>query len=258
MSKKTEFFSQFSWAMPHGFADALRYCQFGAGDILYQKKSAYQEEWDAQLAGLGLQVLYPPRQLIVPTEDTSAVFKKNWNSEVRVQKYSCKTIKSQKMSLTDDPVTTTQGRLYTSVWTGNLEVLNIETEEPLMPTINGKEAVRFIQKAEEVAIKKGKGKTVFVLPYDRSNNISTFKFSNILETLKADLSEKPILLTAKQAGIDEWKLFLPTIDIALFITPKLSRKALHDKVKSRTYVRSKNRKTTVDSYDIKKHGQIFC
>jgi len=59
------------------------------------------------------------------------------------------------------------------------------------------------EKAEKVAIEKSKGKTVFVIPYDQSNVISASILSKVKVALKADLSEKPILLTAKQVGIDD-------------------------------------------------------
>lgn len=253
--EKSKYFSQFSWAIPIGFSDALRFCQFGEGDILYQKKSAYQEEWDAQSVGIAFQVTYPSRSVNAPKEDSSAVFKNNWNAEVRLQKYECKTSKSKELSPKDDLITTTQGRLYTSVWKGDLDILNIDTEAPVMPTINAKEATSFLENTEKTALEKSKGKTVFVMPFDRSNSISNTKFSKIIETLKADLSEKPILLTAKKAGINDWELFLPTVDIALLITPKLDAKVLHDKVKKATYAKAKNTKR--EAYDIKKHGAIF-
>lgn len=266
--QKTEYFSQFTWAIPFGFADALGQCQFGEGDILYPKKAAYDELWDVQKVGSAIQVLYPPRQMNVPKEDISEVFRKNWNSEVQIQKYYCESPKDEQFSKDGDLISTTQGRLYTTIWLGDLKYLEPESTEPNMPEIDTREAVKLIEidskgtttrieQTEKAALKKSKGAVVFAMPYDRSNNVSLTKFQKIRNTLKTDMTVKPILLTAKQAGIKDWESFQPTVNIALFITPKLDATALYDRVKKATYVRAKNRKTDRDAYDIKKHGQIF-
>ena len=134
----------------------------------------------------------------------------------------------------------------------------IDTREAVkLMEIDSEETTTRIEQAEKTALKKSKGAVVFAMPYDRSNNVSLAKFLNIRNALKADLDGKPILITAKQAGIKDWESFQPTVNIALFVTPKLNAKSLHDKVKSATYVRAKNRKTDRDAYDIKKHGSIF-
>ncbi len=260
-----EYFSQFKWPVSFAFADALGRCQFGEGDVLYPNKSAYKDGFDIQNIDFCFQVMYPARLMNVPIEDVSEVFKKNWNSEVRIQKYSPG---SENLTKDGDLISTTQGRLYTSLWKGDLKYLESDFEEPVMPIVDTREAVKLIKGAskvktnrlehvEDVALKKSKGNTVFVMPYDRSNSVSVTKYFNIVDALGADLTGKPTLLTAKAAGIDDWDLFLPTVNIALFITPNLDAKALHEKVKKATYVKSKNRKTDRDAYDIRKHGHIF-
>lgn len=266
--KKTKYFSQFSWAIPLGFADALSQCQFGEGDILYPKKAAYDELWDVQKIGYAIQILYPARQTNVPKEDVSEVFKKNWASEVRLQKYYCKSPEDDQFTKKGELISTTQGRLYTSIWTGDLKFLESDSADPIMPLVHTREAVKLIktdsnvttnriEQVEKTALEKSKGAVVFAMPYDRSNKVSQAKFLNIQDTLKLDLTGKPILLTPRQAEISDWRLFQPTVNIALFVTPKLNAKSLHEKVKKATYVKAKDRKTDRDAYDIKKHGHIF-
>jgi len=272
-----EYFSQFKWPVPFAFADALGRCQFGEGDILYPNKKARQEKWDVQPIGFCFQVLYPERQMSPPREDVSNIFQRNWGTEVRLQKYTLESPKSENFAKEGDFISTTQGRLYTALWKGDFSFLESGTEEPTMPTINTREAVKFveiaprivengkivqeretiteIEKTEKQALRKSGGKTVFVMPYDRSNGVSLEKYLKVKHILETDLSEEPVLLTAKQAGLVDWEMYLPTLHIALFITPKLSAKALHEKVKKATYVKAKDTKR--EAYDIRKHGKVF-
>ncbi len=118
-------------------------------------------------------------------------------------------------------------------------------------------ATNQIEQVEKAALKKSKGAAVFAMPYDKSSKISQAKFQNIRNALKSDLTAKPILLTPEEAQISDWESFQPSVNIALFITPNLDAKSLHDKVKNATYEKAKGRKSDRDTYDIGNHGHIF-
>lgn len=277
-----EYFSQFKWAIPHAFADALSRCQFGEGDVLYPKKTAYQD-WDAQRIDEMLQVVYPARQVNAAKgeldEDSYEVFKRNWNMEVRVQKYSCSSPKAEAVSKDGDEIVSTQGRLYTAIWKGDLSLLDTNSKPPKIPTIDTKEMVRlrevvpeikengvviqervleqYLEKSRDSALNTSKNKVVFVMPYDRSNSTSTQKYQSICSALEKDMEGSPILVHGEKTGIDEWNDLLPTLHVAIFITPNLDENSLLEKIKGVTYKPSKNRKTNVDRYDIKRHGLIF-
>lgn len=271
------YFSQFKWAIPHAFADALGQCQFGEGDVLYPTRSGYQESQSN--VSMCLQVLYPPRDMTVPKEDIAVVFKKNWNSEVRLQKY---TIKSGEFKKEGELITSTQGRLYSALWKDDLGILEVESENPFMPTMDARKSTTLIELVPEIkdedgnvvqkrkvdtetriqriggtALKKSKESPVFVMPYDRANRISTAKFFKINEALESDISGMPILLTPKQANVLDWNLFLPTIQIALFVTPSLDVKTVEEKVKKVTYAPQKNSKTNEQRYNLRSHGAVF-
>ena len=261
-----EYFSQFNWAVPAAYADALGQCQFGEGDILYPKKSAYKPAWESETVGLCLQVMYPPRQTNVPTEDTSEVFKKNWDSEVHVQKYVCVS-PGEPLSKDGDLVISTQGRLYTTLWKGDLSYLSLSSTI-LMPTVNTKEVVKLREDTLDSKSKtnyinqvqaRGKqmcvnGDAVFAMPYDKSNNTSNGKFDRISSALKDVISTKPVILTPEKAGIEDWRHFLPTVQIAFFVT-NLSKDKLYERIKDATYIKSKDAKTS--RYDIRKHGILI-
>lgn len=266
-----KYFDQFNWPVINAFADALGGCQFGEGDVLFPNESNYPELYC-------IQVMYPARQMNVPKDEITVVFENNWGAEVRLQKY-LKTEPGATFVATKEGglIVSTQGRLYTALWKGDLSILDMSSEDPVMPTVDARACVRQIEispeikekgkvvqkrvttthvkKAESAALNESKGSVVFAMPYDRSNNVSLQKNVRIRSALKNDLTEIPIYLTPKQAGIDDWKLFLPTVYIALFITPELSVEQLHEKIKKATYVKSK--KTKTEKYDIAKHGEIF-
>lgn len=244
---------------------------------MYSKKEAYTDQWGANKVGFAIQVLYPPRQLTVPKVVISEVFKKNWDSEVRVQKYSCGSSKAENFAKDGDLIISTQGRLYKTMWAGDLQYLDMGSKAPIMPTIDTRSSVKlievtprikeggmvtqervtttYVRNTKSMALKKSDGKVVFAMPYDRSNSVSLKKFIKVRDALNRDLDKKPLFLTPKQAGIDDWKLFLPTIYLALLITPKLTVEELYEKVKKVTYVKAKDGKK--NNYDISRHGEIF-
>ena len=161
-------------------------------------------------------------------------------------------------------------------------MLEVESENPFMPTMDARKSTTLIELVPEIkdedgnvvqkrkvdtetriqriggtALKKSKESPVFVMPYDRANRISTAKFFKINEALESDISGMPILLTPKQANVPDWNLFLPTIQIALFVTPSLDVKTVEEKVKKVTYAPQKNSKTNEQRYNLRSHGAVF-
>ena len=117
-----EFFSGFSWAVPTAFGDAVALCRFEQGDTLYDTRKAEEESWAEATKHIHhwLQVRYPSHVITVADESTGGIFEKNWDSEVKVDLY--KNFKK----VGEGQISTTQGRLYTALWTGNVEVLQLE------------------------------------------------------------------------------------------------------------------------------------
>lgn len=77
-----EFFSNFTWAVPHAFSDAVGLCRFEEGDMLYDTAKAYEGEWGDAVKYINhsLQVRYPARATSGEKEKSGGIFEKNWSS----------------------------------------------------------------------------------------------------------------------------------------------------------------------------------
>ncbi|MDO6564656.1 hypothetical protein Q4488_14830 [Amphritea sp. 1_MG-2023] len=116
-----EFFSNFSWAVPQSFSDAVALCRFEEGDVLYDTSKAYDGSWGEAVKQITyfLQVRYPIRATSGEKGNVGGVFEKNWSSEVRIELYK----NQEKVGI--GQITTTQGRLYTAIWKGDLRKARI-------------------------------------------------------------------------------------------------------------------------------------
>ena len=274
-----EYFSEFKWAIPVSYSEALSQCMFAGGDLLYPTKNAYREYWDAQVVRYAIQVEYPDRQRTKPKEDVNEIFKKNWVSEVRVQKYALENSGSEQLTKTGDLIISTQGRLYTAMWKGDLAVLDTSSSEPEMPFVDTREMVRLkevspeikkggvviqervttnrLEESKRFALEASDNKLVFVMPFDRSNSTSVVKFNKIFKELQDNMVQEPLIVPAEQAMLDEWESYLPTLKIALFIVSNIERKTLELIIKRATYIPVKSKKTDRIAYDMRRHGLVF-
>ncbi len=143
-----EFFSGFKWAVPKAFSDAVALCRFEEGDILYDTEKAYIDNWEKACKFIehSLQVRYPARVGGGASEKGGGVFSGNWGSEVRIDLYK----NQDKVGV--GQITTTQGRLYTALWKGDISILKKESEEPPIPL-----TVQDVTKTLDQATQKAKG-----------------------------------------------------------------------------------------------------
>ena len=111
-----EFIPGFKWALPKAFSDAVFGCRFEEGDMLYQTSSAYKTDWSKKELDYFIQVAFPSRGGSKTTGE-AAVFEKNWNSEVRLDVYK----NHEKISI--GQIRTTQGRLYSTLWKGDIDLI---------------------------------------------------------------------------------------------------------------------------------------
>lgn len=245
-----EFFSGFSWAVPTAFSDAVALCRFEQGDTLYDTRKAYEESWAEAKKHIHhwLQVRYPSHAKTVAGESPGGVFENNWSSEVRVDLY--KDFKK----VGDGQIQTTQGRLYTALWTGNVGVLQMEYQEPRVP-LNVQKVNRKLQETENRAGEFSQGNQIFVMARDLSNKISKAKYSKVFSKLRNHLSGDPQVLTPKLAGLNDWNVIAPTIEIAFFPIIGLNQEGVEALVKEAVYVPTKNAKN--EMFKIAAHGAIF-
>lgn len=238
------------WAVPVAFSDAASLCRFEEGDILYDTPKAYDDEWGQACKHIeySLQVRYPVRVTGVAAERESGIFASNWNSEVRVE--LCKRLEKVGVGQLE----TTQGRLYTALWEGDVKILKCDTEAPQIP-ITVQQVTRNLGEASETAKGLSIGYPVFVMVRDLSNPISREKYSKVFSKLKKHLSGEPKLLCPKSAGLRDWAIIAPTIDIAFLQTNGVTADELHDLVKEAVYFPAKDAKK--EMFRILAHGAIF-
>lgn len=215
--------------------------------MLYDTPKAYVDEWGKASKHIeySMQVRYPSR--VVDAAGVSGVFTNNWKSDVRVELY--KNLK--KVSV--DQIETTQGRLYTTLWKGDLTILKLDDEPPIPFTVQ--QVTRNLTETSDIAMNLSTKRPVFVMVRDLSSPISREKYSNIFSKLKKHLANEPQFLSPQAAGLIGWAQIAPTVEIAFFLTNGISSRELHDLVKAAVYVPAKD--TKKDMFRIAAHGVIF-
>ena len=245
-----EFFSGFKWAVPIAFSETLSLCRFEQGDTLYDTPKAYDDEWGkaSQHIEYYIQVQYPDRVTGVATEIEPRVFAKNWNSEVRLDLYK----RLEKVGV--GQIRTTQGRLYTTLWKGNLSFMEHNSEAPQLP-ISVQRVTDKLDETAERARNLSNCYPIFVMARDLSNAVSREKYSKVLWKLKNHLAGEPKIMNPQSAGLSDWAIIAPTIDIAFFASNGISADELHNLIKEAVYVPAKDAKK--EMFRIKAHGIIF-
>lgn len=243
-----EFFSGFTWAVPHAFSDAVALCRFEEGDMLYDTPKAYEGDWGDAIKYIthSLQVRYPAR--VTTSEKSGGIFEKNWNSEVRIELYK----KQEKVGV--GQIRTTQGRLYTALWKGDLTVLELDSEESPIP-LNARQVTKQLNEVRTKALEFAIGFPVFVMVCDHSNQISREKYLKVHAELKKHLSGEPPLIEPKHAELKDWKVIAPTIEIAFFSVNGINYEQLESLVKEAVYVPVINAKKEL--FKMGAHGAIF-
>ncbi|WP_152555566.1 hypothetical protein [Methylomarinum vadi] len=173
-----DFFNGFSWAMPKAFADALAACQFEEGDTLYDTQKAYGGDWgDAKKhIHYHIQVREPARGSTGSREISGSVFNKNWDSEVFFE------LVNHKERVIPQFIRTTQGRLYSALWHGDLSLLDDKLPNPKKP-IQLRDVNKNLKDTIPFAKELAGSNPVFVMARDFSNTISTTKHLNVKSTL---------------------------------------------------------------------------
>jgi len=121
-----DFYEGFAWAIPAAFANALASFRFEQGDVLYDNPGPY-EALSSAPRGLALQVLHPPRSArATPADFDGDRRRTSWESEVVLEQTALDHSEVRQ-------VTTTQGRLLMTLWTGELAWLDDARESPPLP-----------------------------------------------------------------------------------------------------------------------------
>jgi len=149
---------------------------------------------------------------------------------------------------------TTQGRLYYALWKGNLDVLDLKSENPKVP-LGVKEITSSLNQSEEKAKLVSPNSPVFVMVRDFSNPVSSEKYLKILSVLNSHLESKPIVLTPREVGFIEYDSIAPTIEIVFFPVCGIDVDEVFKIVKKAVYIPTSGAKK--DMFRMSAHGVIF-
>lgn len=244
-----DFFTTFEWAVPHAFADAVSLCRFEEGDVLYDTSIAYEGNWGNSIKQVThyLQVMFPVRATTGDKDKAGGVFEKNWNSELRLDLFK------HQEHVGIGQIHTTQGRLYTALWKGDLSVLNSNSKEPPIP-LNVRNVTKQL-KMVGIPFELSKENTIFIMVRDQSNPTSKEKYLKVHSKLKKHLSTSHLILTPKVVGFNNWREIAPTIEIAFFPIKGINEEELQNLIKEAVYIPAKNAKK--DMFRLVAHGVIL-
>jgi len=250
-----EFFDGFSWAIPTAFAEPLAACRFEQGDVLYDTRRAYEGPWGEALPHIrySIQVKSPLRGPATKTEkEEESVFTDNWNQAVV---FAFTEHKKNEMRETK----TTQGRLYTLLWKGDLSSLDEDVPAPPVPAL-AMQILRDLPKAMDhlrTAMFKGAGKrTVFLMPYDRTRQLLRGKLREV-QTSLVDFKTRFDFIQPEEAGLTADAGFAPTVSIACFCIEGATESLVEKAVKKALYKPAKEKKTSAERFRITAHGHLL-
>ena len=227
-----DFYRGFNWAVPHGFKDAIASCLFEEGDTLYSTKLAYGT-WGEVVDKIehAIQVRFQASSVkIKTTEDISSIFHSNWNGIVKIEFFIGGGAYKEKRILD-----TTQGRLFTLLRTGNIEILNTDRENPSPPLlsdslkkyINDDSIIHVIRQHIESKYDKP---NMVIMAYDETNDLLCEKFRSIISSLYEFNPEVKDFTISEFASLKLYD-FHPTLLIKTIVINSNSPEKIRDRIK---------------------------
>jgi hypothetical protein len=241
-----EFFTEFSWAVPNIFSGAIAKCKFEEGDIIYDSQFAYQE-WERAIESIKycIKVKSPRRTLRITKGKSVSAASANWYSEVVID---FKKIFDEAPS---QLIKTTQGRLFSLLWKGDLEILNKDKLDPLPPLFLKDLRKRLTETVSECESIAG-NKTYFIMAYDPTNDVSLRHHLGTLSALRKHFGCELSQLTPKDSGFKEWEKISPVICTNLYVLNKGGYDEVFKTLKQVLYKPSRGAKK--DMFRLSAHG----
>jgi len=245
------FFTEFKWAVLHAFGNALASCRFEQGDVLYDTKLAYMDTWSEAEKHViySFQVKSPMRGSYAESASSAeTTFSTNWSSRVVFDFYDHR-------AKTTKIIETTQGRLYSLLWHGDLtnylsDSFNIPMQASSLLNILPDSSPTI----QSNIIKNSDSCGFFLLPFDLTSQQLKEKYEQLNINLSPFISDHKII-GLKEGGVSDPLSFVPTSQIAIFL---ISKQAQQDKVidaiKKSLYKPAKNKTSTKEIFKISSHG----
>jgi|GEM_PF-492928 len=247
------YFPGFTWAIPAAFSDPLGFCRFEQGDILYSSEDGYKPWNEAvKLLKWSIQVKSPSRSVAAPLkEEEGSQFLRNWTSPVTFE------LTHYQDERRVETISTTQGRLYSFLRTGDISCLDISSEAPVLPLLVF-DANKCLDKLDHGVLKgmcEGmKRPHTFVMAFDPCNPVSKTKLSQIRGCLSHYEGIRERIFAPHEFELENASHFAPTVAFAAFVTDTGGTEAMRDCLKKVLYKPSKNSTGKVDRFQLRKHG----
>ena len=245
------FFPEFKWAVLHAFSNALGACRFEQGDVLYDTELAYKETWaEAEKhVRYSIQVKSPMRgSSSENSTNLESNFAANWSSRVVFE--FC----DHKSKLTKT-IETTQGRLYSLLWHGDIEGYLSDSSNIPNPASSLLSILDELCPAIETKfVKDTEIGGIFLMPFDITDQQLIEKDGKVKNVLSSHiLSHRLISLT--DLGFPEFLKFVPTAQISIFL---ISQQSQQDEIKSSLkkalYKPAKSKVSNKENFKISNHG----
>lgn len=256
-NEQGEYFDGFAWALPSAFAEPLGACRFEQGDALYDTNHAYEGTWGEAVPRVSymIQVKHPPRGAVTKArKEEESAFSDNWRQRVVFDLTDYE--KKETVEFT-----TTQGRLYSLLWTGNLGCVDERACDPPVPTLamgilgDLPKAVHHFRGSVVPDTKRG---SMFLMPHDRARELLTTKFRKVKDALSASFTTRLAFARARpgEAGLRSQSGFAPTVEIVCFFVADESPAVVEKILKNVLHKPAKNKKTKKEKFRIRAHGHL--
>lgn len=244
-----EYFDGFAWAVPWEFHDAVDQCCFERGDIIYDSAGAYGPDWVKARETFRhfIQVRFPEQLASGTGPGGESVFRANWRSVVRLDVFD------GPMKVESD-LLSTQGRLYTTLWRGDLAILRDDYPEPRAPD-GWRDILPRLESVKPVAESLKADGSVFVMPYDPASALSLEKFRAVESALSANLRLGPEVRRPSESCLSAPDTVAPTVSVAFFPVSGLTDTELADRLKAVLYVPTKGARRS--QFRVSAHGAVF-
>ena len=247
------FFTEFCWAVPKAFRDALAACRFEPGDTLYDTARAYDGTWSEALPHITHSIQI--RSLgsggaVISNENLDSAFSENWRQAVVLDltEYPSRITRS---------MTTRQGRVYTMLWTGDLSVLAETSPEPPVPRLP-QEFLRDLQTSVPWFLdhygRKLERPVLFIFPLDGTRHLLLAKSKRIQASLSEAFAPILVMASASEVELPNASAYVPTSKVACFIIDTDRIDEVFLKLKQALYVPAVNKKTEAERFRLEAHG----
>jgi len=260
-----DYFPGFQWAIPLHFADALAACCFSRGDTIYSSPQAYQAWTHGRPQDFfSIQVVAAANE--PAGHSGSATFRSNWQSSVTID------LRDHRSSAPPQRIETTQGRLYTTIWHGNVSTLHVHAmpdEAPLTWADINRPARQSEGKltAPESILERAASQilphpipthTYFLMAFDPTAKLAIEKYRQIRHQLTCTATFTEQDIPSNIIALPHNQPPLPTVMIILFDIHSSDKVAVHNALKAALYIPADTQQTPAKGkFRLRTHGLLF-